>query len=122
MANLNPFPTTSFAPDAANFKRGQDCRMVDAAGLLFRPVAADNAEMEAEPIKAEPQKPKRRWFQFRLRTLMLAATVAAVICAVCLPSLRAWLRAHTYVDFDRDSIEMLVPKDRPRPVSEPAGQ
>ena len=34
----------------------------------------------------------KRRFQFRLRTLLLAVTVAAVICAVCLPMLREWLR------------------------------
>ena len=35
--------------------------MVDAAGLMGRPASADNAAMEAEPIKAEPLKRKRRW-------------------------------------------------------------
>ena len=40
----------------------------DAAGLLRRPVAADNAAMVAEPPKPEPPKRKRRRFQFRLRT------------------------------------------------------
>jgi hypothetical protein len=32
-----------------------------------------------KPDTAEPQKPRRRWFQFRLRTLLVAMTVA---CAV----------------------------------------
>jgi hypothetical protein len=34
--------------------------------------------MEAEPSKAEPPKPKRRWFQFSLRTLLLFTVVCAV--------------------------------------------
>jgi hypothetical protein len=38
----------------------------------------DNAAMEAEPIKAEPPKRKRRWFQFSLRTLL----VFTVVCAI----------------------------------------
>jgi hypothetical protein len=33
--------------------------------------------MEAKPIKAEPPKRKRRWFQFRLRTLMIGVTLLA---------------------------------------------
>jgi hypothetical protein len=35
---------------------GDDCRMVDAAGLMGRPIAANNAAL------------KRRRFQFRLQT------------------------------------------------------
>jgi hypothetical protein len=31
---------------------------------------------------AEPQKPGLRWFQFRLRTLLLMVTIAAVICPI----------------------------------------
>ena len=49
--------------------------MVDAAGLLRRPVAADNAAMETEPTKAEPTKCDRHRFQFRLRTLMIVVTL-----------------------------------------------
>jgi hypothetical protein len=37
--------------------------------------------MEAEPSKAEPPKRKRRWFQFRLRTLLIGVVVVAVPCA-----------------------------------------
>jgi hypothetical protein len=36
--------------------------------------------MEAEPHSAPPKR-KRRWFQFRLRTLMIAVTLLAVPCA-----------------------------------------
>ena len=32
--------------------------------------------MEAEPPKAEPKR-KRRWFQFRLRSLMIGVTLLA---------------------------------------------
>jgi hypothetical protein len=46
--------------------------------------------METEPTKAEPPKRKRRRFQFRLRTLFLAATIVAVQCAVCLSMLKEW--------------------------------
>jgi hypothetical protein len=44
------------------------------------PAPADNAAMEAEPIKGEPPKRKRRWFQFSLRTLMIFTAVVAVGC------------------------------------------
>jgi hypothetical protein len=37
-----------------------------------------NAAMPSEPPKAEPPKRKRRWFQFSLRTLMIAVAIAAV--------------------------------------------
>jgi hypothetical protein len=50
------------------------------AGLLLRPVAADNAAMDAEPPKADLPKPKRRRFQFSLRMLMVVVTVAALFC------------------------------------------
>ena len=34
--------------------------------------------MEAEPLKTEPPKRKRRWFQFSLRTLMIGVALLAV--------------------------------------------
>ena len=34
--------------------------------------------METEPLKTEPPKRKRRWFQFSLRTLLLAITACAI--------------------------------------------
>jgi hypothetical protein len=46
--------------------------------------------MEAELLVADKPKSKRRWFQFRMRTLLVAVTVVAVQCAVCLPALREW--------------------------------
>ena len=36
--------------------------------------------METEPLKADPPKRKRRWFQFRLRTLMIGVTLLAIPC------------------------------------------
>ena len=36
--------------------------------------------MHTEPSKAEPPKRKRRWFQFRLRTLMIGVTLLAAVC------------------------------------------
>jgi hypothetical protein len=43
-----------------------------------------------EPIQPDPPKRKRHWFQFSLRTLLLAIAIVAVQCAVCLPMLREW--------------------------------
>jgi hypothetical protein len=37
--------------------------------------------MQTEPPIADPPKRKRRWFQFRLRTLMFVVTIAGVGCA-----------------------------------------
>jgi hypothetical protein len=36
--------------------------------------------MQTEPIKAEPPKRKRRWFQFSLRALMALVTPLVVVC------------------------------------------
>jgi hypothetical protein len=36
--------------------------------------------MEAEPTKVDVPKRKRRWFQFSLRTLMIAVTLLAMVC------------------------------------------
>jgi hypothetical protein len=36
--------------------------------------------MQTEPPKADPPKLKRRWFQFSLRTLLIAVTLLAVVC------------------------------------------
>ena len=45
--------------------------------------------MDQMPNTAEPEKPRIRWFQFRLRTLLLCATlVAAILCTVGM--LRVW--------------------------------
>jgi hypothetical protein len=49
--------------------------------LLRRPVAADNAAMEAEPTKAESPKRKRRWYQFSLRTLLIFVLICAISSA-----------------------------------------
>jgi hypothetical protein len=37
--------------------------------------------MQSEPSKADPPKRKRRWFQFSLRTLMIAVTLLAMVLA-----------------------------------------
>jgi hypothetical protein len=50
--------------------------MPPANPLLRLPAVGDNATMQAEPLKAESPKRKRRWFQFSLRTLMIGSTVA----------------------------------------------
>ena len=36
--------------------------------------------MSTNPNITEPQKPRRRWFQFRLRTLLIVMMVAAMFC------------------------------------------
>jgi hypothetical protein len=43
---------------------------VPRAALLSLSAPADNAAMQTEPPDAEPPKRKRRWFQFRLLTLI----------------------------------------------------
>ena len=52
--------------------------MGDAAGLLRRAVATDNAAMDAEPTEAEPAIRKHRCFQFGLRTLLIFVLFVAV--------------------------------------------
>jgi hypothetical protein len=37
--------------------------------------------MDEKPNTAEPHKPRRRWFQFRLRTLLVIVTLLAIPCA-----------------------------------------
>jgi hypothetical protein len=37
-------------------------------------------------------KRKRRWYQFRLRTLFVVLAIVAVQCAVCVPALKQWQR------------------------------
>ena len=51
---------------------------VNRANLLLPPAAGDNAGMQSEPSKADPTKRKRRWFQFRLRTLLIFTLVCAI--------------------------------------------
>jgi hypothetical protein len=77
--------------------------------LLRLPAVGDNAAMEAEPLKTEPPKRKRRWYQFSLRTLMIVVTLLAVPCAYVaheariVAERRAWTVAHIgsiVADFD----------------------
>jgi Leucine-rich repeat (LRR) protein len=49
--------------------------------LLWLPAAADNAAMQTEPTNTDPPKPKRRWLQFSLRTLMIFTLICAVASA-----------------------------------------
>ena len=44
--------------------------------------------MEAEPLNTDLPKRKRRWFQFRLRTLMVGITLLCAACAVWIPGIR----------------------------------
>jgi hypothetical protein len=49
---------------------------------------------------AKPWKPRRRWYQFRLRTLLIVVVVVAIPCAYVareakiVAERRAWLEAH----------------------------
>jgi hypothetical protein len=36
--------------------------------------------MDQKPNNAEPQKPRRRWFQFRLRTLLIGMGLLGIAC------------------------------------------
>ena len=40
--------------------------------------------MEAEPLNSPPPKRERRWFQFRMWTLMIVVTLVSVLCGVIL--------------------------------------
>jgi hypothetical protein len=44
--------------------------------LLLLPAVGDNAAMHNEPLKADPPKRRRRWFQFSLHSLTIFTTVA----------------------------------------------
>jgi hypothetical protein len=59
------------------------------AVLLRRPAAGDNAAMQTKPSTADPQKRKRRWFQFSLRTLMIVVALLAAQCAPVMWFIRA---------------------------------
>jgi hypothetical protein len=49
---------------------------------LRLPSVGDNAAMQTEPPKADLPKRKRRWFQFSLRTLLIAVTLLCVYFGV----------------------------------------
>jgi hypothetical protein len=49
--------------------------------------------MDQKPNTAEPGKPRRRWFQFRLRTLLIGVAVAAMLCPVGTHYLREWQKS-----------------------------
>ncbi len=46
--------------------------------------------MPDKPSTADPGKPGRRWFQFRLRTLMLAVAAAAAWSPLLARAVSAW--------------------------------
>jgi hypothetical protein len=61
-------------------RTGADSASVPSS-LLRLPAVGDNAAMQTEPPKADPPKRKRRWFQFSLRSLLIAVTLSAVVCS-----------------------------------------
>jgi hypothetical protein len=46
--------------------------------------------MPTNPNTAEPQKPRRRWFQFRLRTLLIGVAIIAMLCPLGVRLVRQW--------------------------------
>jgi hypothetical protein len=62
--------------------------------------------METEPPKANPPKGKRRWFQFRLRSLLIGVTLAAIPCgyvgwqAKIVRDRKAFLQTRNYLPGD----------------------
>ena len=71
--------------------------------------------MEAEPIKAEPPKRERRWFQFSRRTLMLLVTLAGVVA-----SWIAWRNYKALLDDQADRSNFDYPPQRhggPKPIA-----
>ena len=51
---------------------------------------SDNAAMDNEPTQAEAPNCKRRLLQFRLRTLMIGATLLAAVCPLGVRLLERW--------------------------------
>ena len=51
---------------------------------------SDNPAMQAELLNTEPPKRKRRWFQFRLRTLLIGVTLLAAACPFGVRLLERW--------------------------------
>jgi len=57
--------------------------------------------MANEPDAADSMKPRRRWFQFRLRTLLIGVVVLSIPCAyvaseeAIVLARNAWLKAHS---------------------------
>ena len=64
------------------------------AGLLWRPIRADNAAMEVEPKKVEPKR-KRGWLQVSLRALLIGVAIVAVSAAI-ISDCRTSLRGNSY--------------------------
>jgi hypothetical protein len=64
--------------------------------------------MTDEPTTAEPQKPRRRWFQFRLRTLLVGVVLLSIPCAYVanqwriVAARRNWLEQHPQPMFTVD--------------------
>jgi cytochrome c556 len=46
--------------------------------------------MPDTPNTAEPGKPRRRRFQFRLRTLLIGMALVGAICACAAPAVQRW--------------------------------
>ena len=62
--------------------------------------------MADAPNTAEPGKPRRRWFQFRLRTLLVGVTLLAIPCAYVAHEYRivaarkSWMAQHPQGGYD----------------------
>src|SRR5688572_24747048 len=71
----------------------------DESELLAPDAAArDTGGMEPQPERVAPAKPKRRWFQFSLATLLLLTLACAVVLALWAASAERQRRAVEYVE------------------------
>jgi hypothetical protein len=80
--------------------------------------------MPDNPKTAELRKPRRRWFQFRLRTLLISMAVMAMLCPLAVRHLRNWERRRRDERWKRALDEMVVAQWRsgeglsPLPISD----
>jgi hypothetical protein len=54
--------------------------------------------MQTEPSKADSPGPKRRWFQFRLRTLLIGVGVLLLLATA------GWCAKETWIGLDRHAL------------------
>jgi hypothetical protein len=61
---------------------------------------------------AEPAKPDRRWFQFRLRTLLIGVAVVATLCSLGVPYLQRWQARRDQEELVRQQQKIVDLRDR----------
>jgi hypothetical protein len=75
--------------------------------LLRLPAVGDNAAMDSEPPKAEPNR-QRRGFQFSLRDLLALVALAALACAIAFPMIRNWQRIRAIQEKANEELKAIV--------------